>query len=203
MKYTIKIIGLYLIYFCFLSNCYSNSQKPEKGKSFVFLSGQDTPEMIIKKAAHVIPSSQQLEWQKLEYTAFVHFGLYTFQLREMPASPDLFNPVGLDCRQWAKTFKDAGMKGVILTAKHHEGFCLWPSQYTDYSVKSSKWRNGMGDVVKELSNACREYGLKFGIYISPWDKHNPDYGTPKYDEYFKNQLTELLTNYGRHFRSLV
>ncbi len=175
----------------------TKSESHRKEKNFVFISEQDTPEQIIQKAAHVIPSARQLEWQKLEYTAFVHFGLYTYQ--KEGGDPKSFNPVNLNCRQWVKSFKDAGMKGVILTAKHHEGFCLWPSQYADYSVKNSVWKNGKGDVVKELSDACKEYGLKLGIYLSPWDMHNPDYGTPKYDEYFKNQLTELLTNYGDIF----
>ncbi len=201
-----KTSSILMLFSFFLAGC-SYNQEQKEAENLVEISDQDTPEQIIKKAAHVVPSTRQLEWQKLEYTAFVHFGLYTFNAneghdsghKEVLLTPDAFNPVELDCRQWAKAFKEAGMKGVILTAKHHEGFCLWPTRYSDYSVKNSKWRNGKGDVVKELSEACKEYGLKLGIYLSPWDKHNPDYGTPLYDAYFKNQLTELLSNYGEIF----
>jgi alpha-L-fucosidase len=114
-------------------------------------------------------------------------------------SPELFNPTELDCRQWAKVVKDAGMKGIILTAKHHDGFCLWPSEYTEHSVKNSPWKNGQGDVIKELAEACKEYGLKMGIYYSPWDRNHADYGKPEYINYMRNQLRELLTNYGEVF----
>lgn len=110
-----------------------------------------------------------------------------------------FSPTELDCRQWAKVCKDAGFKGIIITAKHHDGFCLWPSRYTEYSIKQSPWRGGKGDLVKELSEACKEYGLKLGIYLSPWDRNHRDYGTPEYITYFRNQLRELLTNYGEIF----
>lgn len=207
MKQYLKI-STYLVGFCLLSGCYSGNTGQEKGQSLVYLSGRDAPEQIIKRAAHVVPSTRQLEWQKLEYTAFVHFGLYTFldnmdrhtpDSKKITLTPDSFHPENLDCRQWVSVFKKAGMKGIIFTAKHHDGFCLWPSQYTDFSVKNSKWRNGKGDVVRELSDACKEYGLKLGIYLSPWDRHNPYYGTPEYNEYFKNQLKELLTNYGDIF----
>ena len=112
-------------------------------------------------------------------------------------SPMLFNPTELDCRQWARTFKEAGMQGIIITAKHHDGFCLWPSQYTEHSVKNSPWRDGQGDLLRELSDACKEFGLKFGVYLSPWDRNQPTYGdSPKYNAYFLNQLEEVLTNYG-------
>ncbi len=150
------------------------------------------------------PSPAQLAWQRLEYYAFVHFGMNTFtdhEWGEGRASADNFNPTALDCRQWARVVKAAGMKGVIITAKHHDGFCLWPSNTTEYSVKNSKWRDGRGDVLKELSEACKEYGLKFGVYISPWDRNHPLYGTPRYNRVFKDQWRESLSQYGEVFES--
>ena len=135
----------------------------------------------------------------METTAFLHFTVNTFTDKEWgdgSESPLIFNPIHLDARQWIRTLRDAGFKLAIITAKHHDGFCLWPSKYTDHSVKSSPWKNGKGDVVKEVADACKEYGLKFGFYLSPWDQHEPGYGTPQYNEFYKKQLTELLTNYG-------
>ncbi|MCB9264769.1 MAG: alpha-L-fucosidase [Lewinellaceae bacterium] len=148
------------------------------------------------------PSSRQLAWHQLDYYAFIHFNINTFSDLEWghgTESPDIFNPTQLDCRQWARVAKAAGMKGIIITAKHHDGFCLWPSKYTEHSVKNSPWRDGKGDLLKELSDACREYGLKMGVYLSPWDRNNPLYGKPEYNEYFKKQLEEVLTGYGDIF----
>ena len=150
-----------------------------------------------------IPSERQLRWQELEYYAFIHFNMNTFTDSEWGKGnedPGLFNPSELDCRQWVRVCNDAGMKAIIITAKHHDGFCLWPSKFTDHSVKNSPFRGGKGDVLKELSAACSEYGLKFGVYVSPWDRHEPTYGdSPRYNEQFRNQLREVMTSYGDIF----
>ena len=149
-----------------------------------------------------VPSENQIKWQEMEYYSFLHFSLNTFTDQEWGGGdedPKLFNPKDLDCRQWARVCKEAGMKGIIMVVKHHCGFCLWPSKYTEFSVKNSPWKDGKGDVVRELSDACKEYGLKLGIYLSPWDRNHADYGKPEYITYFRNQLTELLTNYGPIF----
>ena len=158
---------------------------------------------LIEYAAEITPSPRQLAWQELEFYAFIHFGMNTFTDREWgdgSEDPSWFNPEGLDARQWTEAVKSAGMKGLILTCKHHDGFCLWPSRYTDHSVKASPWRQGRGDVVQEAAQACREAGLRFGVYLSPWDRHEPSYGTGKpYDDFFVHQLTELATGYGEIF----
>jgi len=149
-----------------------------------------------------VPTQKQIDWQEMEFYAFVHFSLNTFTNKEWgygDESPELFNPSQLDVRQWARVVKEAGMKGIILVAKHHDGFCLWPSAYTERSVKNSPWENGKGDLVKELAAACKEYDLKLGLYLSPWDRNHPQYGKPEYITYFRNQLKELLTNYGDVF----
>jgi alpha-L-fucosidase len=138
----------------------------------------------------------------MEYYSFVHFSLNTYTDQSWGFGDEdinLFNPTELDARQWARICKEAGMKGIIITAKHHSGFCLWPSEYTEYSVKNAPWKDGKGDIVRELADACEEYGLKLGIYVSPWDRNHPDYGKPEYITYFRNQIKELLTNYGPIF----
>ncbi|MFC3416571.1 alpha-L-fucosidase [Algoriphagus hitonicola] len=149
-----------------------------------------------------IPHERQIAWQELEFYGFVHFNMNTFSDREWgfgDEKPEQFNPTELDARQWARIAKEAGMKGLIITAKHHDGFVLWPSEYTEHSVKNSPWRDGKGDLIQEFVDACREYGLKVGIYYSPWDRNHPDYGKPEYITYMRNQLTELLSNYGEIF----
>lgn len=160
----------------------------------------DTIAQLVSKAASVVPSERQLRWQALEFQAFVHFGMNTFTDREWgegTEDPKIFNPTDFDAGQWVEAVRAAGVRGLIVTAKHHDGFCLWPSRFTEHSVKSSPWREGKGDVVREVSAACGKAGLAFGVYLSPWDRHEPSYGdSPRYNEHFKNQLHELLTNYG-------
>lgn len=146
-----------------------------------------------------VPSASQLEWHKMELTAFVHFTTNTFTDKEWgygDESEKVFNPTALNTEQWAGVLKDAGFKMIILTTKHHDGFCLWPSQYTEHSVKNSPYKNGKGDVVRETSDAARKYGLKFGIYLSPWDRNHEAYGSAAYVQYYRNQLKELFTQYG-------
>lgn len=149
-----------------------------------------------------IPSENQMRWQEMEYYSFIHFSLNTYTDQSWGYGDEdinLFNPEKLDTRQWARICKEAGMTGIIITAKHHSGFCLWPSEYTEYSVKNAPWKDGKGDIVRELADACEEYGLKLGIYVSPWDRNHPEYGNSEYITYFRNQIRELLTNYGPIF----
>lgn len=147
-----------------------------------------------------LPSKRQIAYQKMEFFCFIHFTVNTFTGSEWGdgSEPEsIFNPTDLDTRQWAKAALDGGMKGLILTCKHHDGFCLWPSKYTEHSIKNSPYKNGRGDIVRETAEACKEFGLKFGVYLSPWDRNNASYGKGKeYDDYYVNQLTELLTEYG-------
>lgn len=156
-----------------------------------------------RRLVEIVPTARQLKHQQTEFYGFIHFTVNTFTDQEWgdgTESPEVFNPQSLDARQWVRTARDSEMKGLILTCKHHDGFCLWPSRYTGHTVAASPYRNGKGDVVKELSDACREEGLAFGIYLSPWDRNCPVYGSGKeYDNYFVNQLEELLTGYGDIF----
>ena len=150
-----------------------------------------------------IPSKRQLAWHQIEYYAFVHFNTDTFTGVEEGTGkepPSVFNPTDADVRQWVRLFHDAGMKGVVIVAKHHEGFCIWPSKQTDYTVASSPYQEGKGDIVREVSDACREFKLAFGFYLSPWDLNAPMFGeSPKYNAFYKSQMRELLTNYGPVF----
>jgi alpha-L-fucosidase len=183
----------------FLASCTTGTETfSEKQISF---KPETSDEEKIKQSALVVPTPQQLNWQQLEMTAFVHFTINTYTNLEWghgDESPEIFNPAQLDARQWVKTLKDAGMKMVILTCKHHDGFCLWPTKTTQHSVASSPWKDGKGDVVHELKAACEEMDMKFGVYLSPWDRNAAVYGdSPAYNEFFRQQLTELLTWHGK------
>lgn len=157
----------------------------------------DAPEALMP-----VPSQKQVAWQQMETYAFIHFGPNTFNNQEWgygDADPQSFNPKKLDVRQWVTTLKAAGMRGVILTAKHHDGFCLWPTPMTDYNITASPYRKGRGNLVAELSTECKKQDLKFGLYLSPWDRHHADYGKKEYLDYYKSELTDLLSNYGEIF----
>jgi alpha-L-fucosidase len=158
---------------------------------------------FLKIAANVRPDHTQLErLRETPFYAFVHFSPNTYTNLEWgdgTEDPAIFNPTELDCEQWVKAVKSSGMKGLILTAKHHDGFCLWQTKYTEHSMKNSPYKNGKGDIVKECADACKKHGIKFGFYLSPWDRNSPLYGTEEYNDYYVNQLTELLTNYGEIF----
>ena len=166
------------------------------------LSAQPTNNLNKPQSVLPIPQEKQVSWQQLETYAFIHFGLNTFTGSEWGygnESPSLFNPTQLDTDQWARTCKQAGMKGIIFTAKHHDGFCLWPTPLTDYNISKSPYKDGKGDLVREVANSCKKYNLKFGIYLSPWDRHQASYGSKDYLEYYYAQLEDLLSNYGDIF----
>ena len=157
-------------------------------------------EQLDERLVKVVPSKRQVAQQQMEFYSFVHFTVNTYTGREWgdgTEPEEIFNPEKLDAMQWVKAIKSAGMKGMILTCKHHDGFCLWPSAYTGHTIAQSPYKEGKGDIVREVSDACRAEGIRFGIYLSPWDRNNKTYGYGKaYDDYFVNQLTELLTGYG-------
>jgi len=158
--------------------------------------------LFAQKTFGPLPTKMQLEWHDKEFYLFIHFGPNTFTDLEWghgSEDPNIFNPTALDCNQWARIAKASGAKGIILTAKHHDGFSLWPSKYSKHTVRESKWLNGKGDVVKMLSDACKKAGIEMGVYISPWDRNHPDYGTPKYNEVYIQTMKELLTGYGKFF----
>jgi len=191
MKYIIPILLATLLF--------TSCRESRPTGNYVAIKPGEKSEAIIEKAARVAPSDRQVAWQELEFTMFAHFGMNTFTNREWgqgTEDPTLFNPTAFDAGQWVRVAVNAGMKMIILTAKHHDGFCLWQTDYTSHCVKSSPWMGGKGDVVASLAKACRDAGIKFGVYLSPWDRHEQTYGTDQYNDYFVNQLTELLTKYG-------
>ena len=154
----------------------------------------------LKLYTSAVPNKVQANLQRNGFNAFIHYGLNTFANKEWSdgtLSPELFNPQ--DTEQWVKVLKFAGFNGIVFTAKHHDGFCLWQTRTTDYSIAASPYKDGKGDLMAELRDACKKHGMRFGIYLSPWDRHSEKYGTPEYDDYYVAQLTELLTNYGEIF----
>ncbi|KAA5542963.1 alpha-L-fucosidase [Adhaeribacter rhizoryzae] len=193
--------SLYLLLLAAPATVYAQkSNSNSDNRNFAVIKPEDSAAEIVRKAAMVVPSPAQLRWQQLELTAFFHMGVNTFTNREWGTGkedPAIFNPTNLDARQWVREAKVTGIKQVILTAKHHDGFCLWPTATTKHSVKSSPWKNGKGDVMKEVAAACKEYDMGLGVYLSPWDMNSPLYGTDAYNDLFVDQLTELLTQYGK------
>ncbi len=183
-----------------LTSALGLSQLTYAQTNFTIIKPAESHAEIIAKAANITPSAKQLRWQQLELTAFFHFGINTYSGTEWGTGkedPKIFNPAKLDAEQWVRTAKEAGFKQVILTAKHHDGFCLWPTKTTKQSVESSPWKDGKGDVVAEVAAACKKYDIGFGVYLSPWDMNSPVYGSNAYNDLFIEQLTELLTKYGK------
>jgi alpha-L-fucosidase len=168
----------------------------------ILITGCQKNEVLPPEPVLPIPNEYQLAWHKLEQYAFIHFTTNTFTDKEWgygDENPKIFNPTELNAEQWVTTIKETGLKGLIITTKHHDGFCLWPSKYTEHSLKQSPYKNGNGDIVKEVADACRKHGLLFGAYLSPWDRNFAGYAKPEYITYYRNQLTELIENYGPFF----
>lgn len=189
-----------LLFIAFLTYTLTSVRAQEYYEKHVSFPEGAGVEQKIDMASRLVPTKQQMEWQQLEFTCFLHFGMNTFTGNEWgdgKETPALFNPSELDAEQWVLALKEGGFKMAVITAKHHDGFCLWPTKTTKHSVAYSNWKDGKGDVVRELRDACKKYGLKFGVYLSPWDRNSECYGQGKlYDNFFIEQLTELLTNYG-------
>ena len=198
----IAIVLAIICMFSLVSCSYKDDSSEFSGGFSTTNNGYSKNDELVQRLISVTPSERQLAFHEMEYYNFIHFGMNTMTNKEWgdgTESPSIFNPTNLDTDKWVEALQASGSKGVILTAKHHDGFCLWPSAYTEHSIKNSPYKNGQGDIVKELSLSCKKYGLKFGIYLSPWDRHEKTYGTKAYDDYYCNQLTELLTNYGEIF----
>jgi alpha-L-fucosidase len=195
-----RIIKMQKIIFSFALFFIWSAVWAQEGFNYVSIDSNDTREDILRKAAHVVPTQRQLNWQKMELISFIHFGMNTFTGREWGTGkedPQMFNPVKLDAEQWVRAIKNAGFKELIITAKHHDGFCLWPTKTTEHCIRNSPWKEGKGDVIKEVASACRKYNIALGIYLSPWDRNSAVYGTDQYNDLFVAQLTELLSNYGK------
>lgn len=204
-KFLFSFVAVSMIAIClfsFSACTYSDSSREFSGGFSTTNNGFAKDGAEVEKLISITPSERQLAFQEIEYYNFVHFGMNTFTDREWgdgTESPETFCPENVDTDQWAEAIAASGSKGIIFTAKHHDGFCLWQTKYTEHSVKNSPYKNGNGDIVKELSESCKKYGLKFGVYLSPWDRHEPTYGTKAYDDFYVAQLEELLTNYGDIF----
>ncbi len=178
----------------------NNGVKSQYYQQIRILDSTDTYEEILHKSAWVVPDHRQLQWQQLELTAFIHFGMNTFTDSEWgdgSESPVSFNPAQIDAGQWISTLKNSGFRQVIFTAKHHDGFCLWPTETTKHSIRYAPWKGGKGDIVREVADACRKHQMGFGIYLSPWDRNAPSYGSEAYNDFFVAQLSEILTRYGK------
>ena len=186
----IAIVLAIICMFSLVSCSYKDDSSEFSGGFSTTNNGYSKNDELVQRLISVTPSERQLAFHEMEYYNFIHFGMNTMTNKEWgdgTESPSIFNPTNLDTDKWVEALQASGSKGVILTAKHHDGFCLWPSAYTEHSIKNSPYKNGQGDIVKELSLSCKKYGLKFGIYLSPWDRHEKTYGTKAYDDYLTSK----------------